>query len=104
MRKEPTVLVVLDGCALRNEDASNPISAAKPKNINYIKRTYPYGALQASGIAVGLPWGENGDSEVGHMTLGAGKVLYQDYPRISLKIRSEERRVGKECRSRWSPY
>src|SRR3990167_7003574 len=87
MRKEPTVLVVLDGWGIGKEDASNPISAAKPKNINYIKRTYPYGALQASGIAVGLPWGENGDSEVGHMTLGAGKVLYQDYPRISLKIK-----------------
>src|SRR3989304_7567011 len=104
MRKGPTVWVVLDGWGIGKEDASNPISAAKPKNINYIKRTYPYGALQASGIAVGLPWGENGDSEVGHMTLGAGKVLYQDYPRISLKIKSEERRVGKECRSRWSPY
>src|SRR3989344_6811548 len=89
MRKEPTVLVVLDGWGIGKEDASNPISAAKPKNINYIKRTYPYGALQASGIAVGLPWGENGDSEVGHMTLGAGKVLYQDYPRISLKIKDE---------------
>ena len=75
MPKHPLVMVVLDGWGIGKEDVSNPISAAKPKNINYIKHTYPYGALQASGIAVGLPWGENGDSEVGHMTLGAGKVL-----------------------------
>ena len=50
-------MVVLDGWGIGKEDVSNPISAAKPKNINYIKHTYPYGALQASGIAVGLPWG-----------------------------------------------
>jgi len=87
MRKQPLVMVVLDGWGIGEEDASNPISAAKPKNINYIRHKYPAGTLQASGIAVGLPWGENGDSEVGHMTLGAGKTLYQDYPRISLKIK-----------------
>jgi len=87
MKKEPLVLAVLDGWGIGKNDSSNPISAAKPKNINYIRHTYPTGALQASGIAVGLPWGENGDSEVGHMTIGAGKVLYQDYPRISLAIK-----------------
>lgn len=80
-------MVVLDGWGIGSENTSNPIHAAEPKNIINIKRTYPYGVLQASGIAVGLPWGENGDSEVGHMTLGAGKVLYQHYPRISLQIK-----------------
>jgi len=87
MRKEPLVMVILDGWGVGQEDTSNPIQSANPKNINNLKRTFPYGVLQASGIAVGLPWGENGDSEVGHMTLGAGKVLYQHYPRISIKIK-----------------
>ena len=87
MRKEPLVLVVLDGWGIGTKDASNPINATGPKNINYIRHNFPAGALQASGVAVGLPWGESGDSEVGHLTLGAGKVLYQHYPRISLAIK-----------------
>ncbi len=87
MRKTTTVLVILDGWGVGANDTSNPIYAADPKNLNNLKASYPYGVLQASGIAVGLPWGENGDSEVGHLTLGAGKVVYQHYPRISLKIK-----------------
>lgn len=50
---------------------------------------YPFVALQASGIAVGLPWGEPGNSEVGHMTMGAGRIIYQNLPRISLAIQNE---------------
>lgn len=87
MQKQPFVLVVLDGWGIGPNDSANPIHVANPKNINGIKLSYPFGALQASGIAVGLPWGENGDSEVGHLTIGAGKTLYQHYPRISLKIK-----------------
>ena len=87
MRKEPLVMVILDGWGIGSKDTANPINAAGPKNINHIRHNYPAGTLQASGIAVGLPWGEFGDSEVGHLTLGAGKVLYQHYPRISLAIK-----------------
>ena len=87
MRKFPLVMVVLDGWGVGTADTSNPIHAANPENINLIRHTYPAGTLQASGVAVGLPWGENGDSEVGHLTLGAGKVLYQHYPRISIAIK-----------------
>jgi 2,3-bisphosphoglycerate-independent phosphoglycerate mutase len=85
--KNTVVLVVLDGWGIGAEGDSNPIYVAKPKNIEYIKNNFPSGALQASGIAVGLPWGEEGNSEVGHLTMGAGKVIYQHYPRISLSIR-----------------
>ncbi|HIJ98802.1 TPA: 2,3-bisphosphoglycerate-independent phosphoglycerate mutase, partial [archaeon] len=46
------------------------------RHINYLKKYFPIGSLQASGISVGLPWGEEGNSEVGHLTLGAGKVIY----------------------------
>lgn len=88
MQKRTLVLAVLDGWGIGAEDHSNPIYVAEPKQIAHIKHTYPAGTLQASGIAVGLPWGEVGDSEVGHLTLGAGKVLYQHYPRITLAIRN----------------
>lgn len=88
MRKRTLVLAILDGWGIGPEDRSNPIHIAEPKHLNHIRHTYPAGALQAAGIAVGLPWGEAGDSEVGHLTIGAGKVLYQHSPRITLAIKN----------------
>ncbi|HUY69819.1 MAG TPA: 2,3-bisphosphoglycerate-independent phosphoglycerate mutase [Candidatus Tyrphobacter sp.] len=85
--KKTLVLVILDGWGVGRKEQSNPIWTGKPANINYIRRHYPSGTLQASGIAVGLPWNEEGNSEVGHLTIGAGKTIYQHYPRISLAIR-----------------
>src|SRR3989344_4013711 len=82
------VMVVMDGWGIGKKDDSNPIYIANPKNIDYIKRHFPAGALQASSIAVGLPWNEEGNSEVGHLTLGAGRVIYQHFPRISLAIKN----------------
>lgn len=87
MPKQTVVLVVLDGWGIGKGDASNPIHVVRPHNINFIKHNYPAGSLQASGIAIGLPWNEEGNSEVGHLTLGAGKVVYQHFPRISLAIK-----------------
>ncbi len=86
----PIILVVLDGWGIGARHASNPIYVAQPPHINTIRETYLSGSLQASGIAVGLPWGEVGNSEVGHVTLGAGKVIYQHYPRITLAIERGE--------------
>lgn len=88
--RNTVVLMVLDGWGIGAQGESNPIHVAKPKNIEYVKNNFPSGALQASGIAVGLPWGEEGNSEVGHLTMGAGKVIYQHYPRISLSIRNKD--------------
>ncbi|MBI2591465.1 MAG: 2,3-bisphosphoglycerate-independent phosphoglycerate mutase [Candidatus Brennerbacteria bacterium] len=85
--KRTLILTILDGWGIGKPDISNPIYNANLKNIQYLKEHYPLGALQASGIAVGLPWGEEGNSEVGHLTIGAGKVLYQHFPRISLAVR-----------------
>ena len=85
--KRTVVLAILDGWGIGRKDNSNPIYVANPKNIEYIRMNFPSGALQASGIAVGLPWGEEGNSEVGHLTLGAGKIIYQHFPRITLAIR-----------------
>ena len=87
MSKRTLVLIILDGWGIGRNDETNTIFKVQPKNINYLKANYPYAALQASGIAVGLPWGEEGNSEVGHLNIGAGKVLYQNYPRITLAIR-----------------
>ncbi|MEK7611900.1 MAG: 2,3-bisphosphoglycerate-independent phosphoglycerate mutase [Patescibacteria group bacterium] len=82
------VLVILDGWGIGNNDGSNPLYVSQPPNIMAIKRSYLAGALQSSGIAVGLPWEEEGNSEVGHLTIGAGKVIYQHFPRITMNIQS----------------
>jgi len=84
------VLAVLDGWGVGKQEAANPLSVAKLPTTQYLKTHYPYGTLQSSGIAVGLPWGEVGNSEVGHLTIGAGKVIYQHYPRITLAIQNGE--------------
>lgn len=89
MSKRTIILIILDGWGIGRNDQSNPIFTANPQNIAYLKANFPFASLQASGIAVGLPWGEEGNSEVGHLTIGAGKVLYQNYPRITIAIRDE---------------
>jgi len=86
-KKHSVVLIILDGWGIGTSDFTNPIHQVNPLNINYIKANFPSGSLQASGIAVGLPWGEEGNSEVGHLNMGAGKILYQNYPRITLSIK-----------------
>lgn len=90
MSKKTVVMVVMDGWGVGVKDETNPIHIKRPKTIDYIKHHYLAGIVQASGIAVGLPWNEEGNSEVGHLTLGSGRVLYQHYPRITLSIRSGE--------------
>lgn len=87
--KRTILLVILDGWGIGLQDGSNPIHIVNPENINAIKHNYPLGALQTAGISVGLPWGEEGNSEVGHLNLGAGKVLYQYYPKISIAIQNK---------------
>jgi 2,3-bisphosphoglycerate-independent phosphoglycerate mutase len=82
------VLAILDGWGIGSPDQGNPIHAAAPETIRLMESRYAAGALQASGIAVGLPWEEEGNSEVGHLTIGAGRVIYQHFPRISLAIQS----------------
>ncbi len=83
------ILIVLDGWGIGREDETNPIYAAKPASFKWLEENYPVTSLQASGISIGLPWGETGNSEVGHVTLGAGKVLYQYFPKITMAIRDK---------------
>lgn len=82
----PFVLVVLDGWGLSNTVHGNPIREATLPTFDKLNRYYPMVSLQASGISVGLPWNTAGNSEVGHMTMGAGRIIYQNLPRIALSI------------------
>lgn len=84
--KRTHILVVLDGWGQGEENETNPIFVVKPKIIEEIESNFSTLNLQASGIAVGLPWNEEGNSEVGHLTLGAGRTIYQHYPKITLAI------------------
>ncbi len=85
---KPLILTILDGWGLTREKKGNAIFQAKTSVIDKIERNYPAVSLQASGIAVGMPWEEAGNSEVGHLTIGAGRVIYQRMPRILLAIRN----------------
>ena len=89
MSKQTVALIILDGWGVGKNDQSNPLFAANLQNINYIKANFPLACLQASGIASGIPWGEEGNSEIGHLTIGAGKVIYQNYPMITMSVRNK---------------
>lgn len=80
------ILVVLDGFGIAPPGPGNAVYLANPTNINSYLYTYPNTTLKASGEAVGLPTGEVGNTEVGHLNLGAGRVVYQDLPRINMSI------------------
>ncbi len=80
------VLVVLDGFGIATGSQGNAITMAEPTHINNLINNYPATTLQASGPSVGLPWGEMGNSEVGHLNLGAGRIVGQDLSRITLSI------------------
>mgnify|MGYP001596546101 CR=1 FL=1 len=83
---DPVVLLILDGFGISSEKNGNAVIAAKTPNLEKISREYPGTTLRASGVEVGLAWGEMGSSEVGHTNLGAGLVIYQNLPRINLAI------------------
>ena len=87
MAKKIAILIVLDGWGIGKNTEANPVYMVKPQIFDWMAANYPATSLQASGISVGLPWGETGNSEVGHLTLGAGKVLYQYFPKITMAIR-----------------
>lgn len=85
---KPVILLILDGWGLSTETRGNAIFHANTPTIREIEAYYPAIPLQASGIAVGLPWGEAGNSEVGHLNIGSGRVVYQSLPRILFAIKN----------------
>lgn len=87
----PVLLCVLDGFGLTTEaPQNNAILGAEMRNYNRMLKTYPHSQLYTSGLDVGLPEGQMGNSEVGHSTMGAGRIIYQDLPRIDKAIESGE--------------
>lgn len=85
--KIPHVLVIMDGIGHREAVEDNAFLAAKTPHLTAMKAKHPHSLISGSGEDVGLPEGQMGNSEVGHMNLGAGRVLYQDFTRISKDIR-----------------
>ena len=90
VKKIPHVLMILDGFGHREDQRDNAIAAAHTPNLDYLYQHYPHGLISGSGEDVGLPAGQFGNSEVGHMNLGAGRILYQDSTRIHKEIREQQ--------------
>ncbi|MBD3244442.1 MAG: 2,3-bisphosphoglycerate-independent phosphoglycerate mutase [Candidatus Moranbacteria bacterium] len=88
--QKPVVLVVLDGWGNSSQPQGNAILNARIPTFLELDKFYPKTFLQASGISVGLPWMQYGNSEVGHQALGTGQVVFQDLPRISNSIKNGE--------------
>ncbi len=88
MQKSRVVLIILDGWGIGPEYAGNAIKLAHTPTMNMMATTFPHTELAAAGEAVGLPHGEDGNTETGHLNIGAGRIVYQDLPRINMSIAS----------------
>ena len=86
MRKKPVVLMILDGYGLNDKKEGNGIALANTPVMDKLMAEYPYVKGYASGLAVGLPDGQMGNSEVGHLNMGAGRIVYQELTRITKSI------------------
>ncbi|MEK7559930.1 MAG: 2,3-bisphosphoglycerate-independent phosphoglycerate mutase [Patescibacteria group bacterium] len=86
-RYKPTVLVVMDGIGVNPKNPESTWKHASTPTFKYLEKFFPFTTLQASGIAVGLPWGYEGNSEVGHLTMGSGKILLHHLSRIISSIK-----------------
>ncbi len=82
-------LIILDGYGLNKKTKGNAVKLANPENINYYFKNYPYTTLNASGEFVGLPKGQIGNSEVGHLNIGAGRVVLQSLQKINVAIKNK---------------
>ena len=87
VRTKKALLVIMDGWGWRDAVEANAVRLAKTPHVDRLWETYPHTLIQASGPWVGLPEGQMGNSEVGHLNLGAGRIVYQDIVRIDLAIR-----------------
>ena len=86
MSKKPTVLMILDGYGLNEKQEGNAVAEAKTPVMDKLMAEYPFVKGNASGLAVGLPDGQMGNSEVGHLNMGAGRIVYQELTRITKEI------------------
>ncbi len=86
MDKKTTVLMILDGFGLNDKEEANAVKKANTPNIDRLMKEYPFVQGDASGMSVGLPEGQMGNSEVGHLNIGAGRIVYQELTRITKEI------------------
>ena len=90
MKDKQYVLMILDGVGINEDEQGNAVKLANTPNLDKLFARYPNSTLKTSGLSVGLPEGQMGNSEVGHMSIGAGRVIYQDLTLISEKIKNGE--------------
>jgi len=86
MKKRPIALIILDGFGINQRNDGNAIYSANKPNIQKLMEEYPTTKIHTSGMSVGLPEGQMGNSEVGHTNIGAGRIVYQDFTRITKDI------------------
>src|SRR6202166_2851572 len=86
----PVLLLILDGVGCREAAPDNPVSLARKPNWDRLWREFAHTTIDASQRSVGLPTGQMGNSEVGHLNIGAGRVIYQDFTRIDRAIETGE--------------
>lgn len=94
--KKPVLLMILDGWGIAPADKTNAAAMAKTPNLDSYFANYPHTTLEASGKAVGLPAGQIGNSEVGHLNIGAGRIIYQSLTRIDKAIENGDLYKNKE--------
>ena len=87
MSKPMTALIIMDGFGLSDDTRANAVHTAGTPNLDRLKARFPHGQISASGMDVGLPDGQMGNSEVGHLNIGAGRIVYQELTRITKDIR-----------------
>ena len=90
MTKSPVAIIILDGFGWREDDHGNAVNQANKPNFDRYWNEFPHNTMQASGLAVGLPEGQMGNSEVGHTNIGAGRIVYQSITRIDKAIEAGE--------------
>lgn len=87
MRKKPVILMILDGWGIAPPSSTNAVTRARTPHLDYYFNRYPHSQLRCSGEAVGLPEGQMGNSEVGHLSIGSGRIIYQSLTRISRAVK-----------------
>lgn len=90
MSKSPVAIIILDGMGCREENYGNAVNQANKPNFDRYLKEFPHSTMAASGLAVGLPEGQMGNSEVGHTNIGAGRIVYQSITRIDKAIEDGE--------------
>ena len=97
MKRKPVMLMILDGFGINENQKGNAIAVANTPNIDKLMKTWPTTKIHTSGLDVGLPEGQMGNSEVGHTNIGAGRIVYQELTRITKAIKDPFKWLDQKC-------